>query len=120
MKCYKGIIWLFVLSFLTSSFFIAESQATKAAVIDSIPNTTRSVKDYDNSYLSVTGFASEGVNDRSEYIGNSYYREVSNEKEFLQAILDAKKGDIKIIDITNDLSIVCIQLIITKEYSKEC
>jgi len=104
MKLNKVIIWLFVLSFLTSSFFIARGQAAKEAVIDSIPNTTRSIKDYDNSYLSVTGFASEGVNDRSDYMGTSYYREINNEKEFLQAILDAKNGDVKVIEIAEDLN----------------
>src|SRR5690625_6848344 len=75
MKLNKVIILLFVLSFLTSSLFIAESTATKAAVIDSIPNTTRHMKDYDHSFLSVTGFASEGVNDRSDYVGTSFYRD---------------------------------------------
>ena len=104
MKLNKVIIWLFVLSFLTSSLFIAESTATKAAVIDSIPNTTRHMKDYDHSFLSVTGFASEGVNDRSDYVGTSFYREVNNEEEFLQAILDAQNGDVKVIEITEDLN----------------
>src|SRR5690625_1770149 len=104
MKLNKVIILLFVLSFLTSSLFIAESTATKAAVIDSIPNTTRHMKDYDHSFLSVTGFASEGVNDRSDYVGTSFYREVNNEEEFLQAILDAQNGDVKVIEITEDLN----------------
>src|SRR5690625_4775557 len=119
MKRHKGIIWLFVLTFLTSSLFIAERTATKAAVVDSIPNTTRYMKDYDDSFLSITGFASEGVNDRSSYMGTSYYREVNNEKEFLQAILDAKDGHVKVIEITKDLNMGWKNLNLSSEETEE-
>ncbi|WP_156178204.1 hypothetical protein [Bacillus sp. SA1-12] len=50
MKFNKTIIWLLALSFLTSSLLLGEIQVTTAAVIDSIPNTSRHIKDYDNSF----------------------------------------------------------------------
>ena len=78
MKLNKAIIWLLVVSFLTSSILLGESKVTNAAVIDSIPNTTRNIMEYDKSFQSVTGFASLGVNDRSNYIGTSFYRKVKD------------------------------------------
>ena len=76
-----------VISFFSSSFLFGINSLVHAAEVDSIPNTTRNFKDYDNSYLSVTGYASSGVKDRSHYIDTSYYRQVKTEREFLQAIL---------------------------------
>ncbi|KKI89020.1 hypothetical protein WQ54_27700 [Bacillus sp. SA1-12] len=55
--------------------------------------------------MSVTGFASLGVNDRSEYLETAYYRKVKTEREFLQAILDARNGSVKVIEATRDLSL---------------
>lgn len=72
-----------------------------------IPGATRKITDFDGSFFSVTGYASvnNAVNDRTEYIGTEYYRTVSNEIEFLQAITDAKAGKVKVIEITNDLNL---------------
>jgi len=104
MQLNKSTTLLLVLLLFTSTFFLDENQVTKAATIDSIPNTSRTIQDYDDSFLSVTGFASLGVNDRSSYVGTSYYRKVENEKEFLQAILDARNADVKVIEIVEDLN----------------
>lgn len=97
----KGMASLTVL--LTS--VISSMSLVDAATIDTIPNTDRSINEYSTDYLSVTGYASLGVNDRSEYMGTAYYRTVGTEREFLQAIADAKAGDVKVIEITNDLDL---------------
>lgn len=89
---------------VTSSYFVAGSKA-EAAVITSIPNTTKVEKRYDSSFLSVTGYASLGVNDRSNYVGTSFYRTVSNGREFLQAILDASNGTVKVIEVTDNINL---------------
>ncbi|OOM79652.1 pectate lyase precursor [Clostridium puniceum] len=93
--------------FVTSFSLFGENKAANAAVTNSIPNTSRSIKSYDNSFLSVTGFASlkGGVNDRSKYVGTSYYRTVKNEREFLQAILEARTGAVKVIEIAVNLNL---------------
>jgi len=93
--------------FVTSFSLFGENEAANAAVSSSIPNTSRVIKSYDNSFLSVTGFASlkGGVNDRSKYVGTSYYRIVKSEREFLQAILDAKSGSVKAIEIVVNLNL---------------
>ncbi|RKL65274.1 hypothetical protein CR203_21630 [Salipaludibacillus neizhouensis] len=119
MKFNKAIIWLLVLAFFTSSLLIGGNEAVHAAEIDSIPNTERYIKDYDNSFLSVSGFASLGVNDRSEYIDTSYYRQVKTEREFLQAILDAGNGSVKVIEVAKDLNLGWNALNLSKEETKK-
>lgn len=119
MKFNKAIIWLLVLTFLTSPLLLGESKVTKAATIDSIPNTTRDIRDYDNSFLSVTGFASLGVNDRSSYIGTSYYSKVKTGREFLQAILDARNGSVKVIEIAKDINLGWTELNLSSEEAKK-
>src|SRR5690625_1792409 len=88
---------------ISSSLFQTES-AAEEPVVDEIPNTSRVEKAYDESFLSVTGFAADGVNDRSEYVDTSYYREVNDPREFLQALLDAEEGDVKVIEVMEDLN----------------
>ncbi|QYR22341.1 hypothetical protein KZ483_04955 [Paenibacillus sp. sptzw28] len=90
---------------VTSSYIDAGNNVVEAAVINSIPNTTKVEKSYDTSFLSVTGYASLGVKDRSNYVGTSYYRTVSNGREFLQAILDASKGTVKVIEVTDVINL---------------
>lgn len=118
MKFKKSIIWLLVISFLTSTFLIGGSKAIKAADFDSIPNTSKTFKNYDKSFMSVTGFASLGVKDRSEYHGTSYYRKVMNGREFLQAILDASNGTVKVIEVAKDLDLGWLALNLSKEEAK--
>jgi pectate lyase len=99
----KVLSSLVIGSLLVTSSSVVAGSKVEAAVITSIPNTTKVEKRYDTSFLSVTGYASLGVNDRSSYVGTSYYRTVSNGREFLQAILDASKGTVKVIEITDDI-----------------
>ncbi len=78
--------------------------ATDPAVTE-IPNTDRTEKDYDTSFLSVTGFAQGNVNDRTEFLNTEKHRVVSTEEEFLKAVDAAKTGAVKIIEITEDLDL---------------
>ncbi|MBY0149481.1 hypothetical protein [Neobacillus niacini] len=119
MKFKRALIWLVVISFFTSSLLFGGNALVNAAEIDSIPNTTRNIKDYDNSYLSVTGYASLGVNDRSHYIDTSYYRQVKTEREFLQAILDAGNGSVKVIEVAKDLNLGWKALNLSSEEAKK-
>lgn len=119
MKFKSGIIWLVIISFIASSLLFGVNTLGHAAEIDSIPNTTRNVKDYDNSYLSVTGYASLGVNDRSHYMDTTYYRQVKTEREFLQAILDAEKGSVKVIEVAKNLNLGWKSLNLSSEEAKK-
>lgn len=76
-------------------------------VMTQIPGTERTIEAFDKSFFSVTGFASvDGkVNDRTEYIGTEYYREVYNEREFLDALVGAKDGEVKVIELKADLNL---------------
>ncbi|OMD83541.1 MULTISPECIES: carbohydrate-binding protein [Paenibacillus] len=77
----------------------------EAAAVNIIPNASKVEQGYDSSFLSVPGFASLGVKDRSSYAGTSYYRTVSSGREFLQAILDAGSGAVKVIEVTDNLNL---------------
>ncbi|OMD22795.1 hypothetical protein BJP48_28250 [Paenibacillus odorifer] len=77
----------------------------EAATVNTIPNTSKVEQSYDSSFLSVPGFASLDVKDRSSYAGTSFYRTVSNGREFLQAILDAGSGAVKVIEVTDNLNL---------------
>ncbi|MDD9270535.1 hypothetical protein ACFPES_26105 [Paenibacillus sp. GCM10023248] len=96
---------LVVGSLLVTSSYIVTGSVAEAAVITTIPNSTKVEKNYDSSFLSVPGYASSGVKDRSHYIGTSYYRTVHNGKEFLQAILDASQGSVKVIEVADDINL---------------
>ena len=76
-------------------------------VITQIPGTERTIESFDKSFFSVTGFASvdSKVNDRTEYIGTEYYREVHDEREFLDALVGAKGGKVKVIELKADLNL---------------
>ncbi|UOQ46875.1 hypothetical protein MUN88_12305 [Gracilibacillus caseinilyticus] len=115
----KSLIWLLFLSLIILPLLFSSNSVANAAAIDSIPNTERHFKNYDNSYLSVTGYASSGVHDRSEYMGTSYYRKVKTEREFLQALLDAGNGDIKVIEIAKDLNLGWKSLNLNEEETKK-
>lgn len=87
--------------------------------VTAIPNTNKVEKAYDDSFLSVTGFAAQGVNDRSEYIDTDYYRTAQNAREFLKALADAKKGEVKVIEITEDIDFGWRAMDLSKEEQKE-
>lgn len=88
-----------------SMVFACTGSLTFGAVTDTIPGTTKTTSDFNASFFSVTGFAEGHVNDRTEYIGTDKYAVVTNEAEFLQALDGAKKGNIKVIEIANDLDL---------------
>ena len=99
--------------------YVMAASTTMQGEVNEIPGTIREVKDYDESFLSVTGFASLGVKDRSEYIGTAYYREVTNEREFLQALADAQTGEVKVIEVQNDLNLGWNELNLSSEERKQ-
>ncbi|MGF7029293.1 pectate lyase [Paenibacillus mucilaginosus] len=101
----KVISGLVAGSLLVTPTFIDTGSKAEAAVIQSIPNTTKVEKSYESGFLSVPGYASLGVKDRSSYIGTPYYRTVSNGREFLQAILDAGSGTVKVIEVKEDINL---------------
>jgi len=73
-----------------------------------IPGTESTFSRYNNSFLSVSGFASAGVHDRSEYVGTEYYRQVKTPAELVQAVSDAQKKNgakVKVIEIMRDLDV---------------
>lgn len=109
MRCLKiakrALCKMLAVTMIASSLGVGALQTADAAVITQIPNTTRSFKEYDKSLMSLTGYAKGYITDKTEYVGTSYYRTVSNELEFLQALSDAKGGAVKVIEITSDLNL---------------
>lgn len=76
----------------------------KAAAVTQIPGTVKTEKEIDGSFLSVTGFAKGKVNDRSQFKeGDPEYAVVRNEEEFLDAINDAKSGEVRVIELQADM-----------------
>ncbi len=115
MRMKKGWSRLAVCGLLVTSTLLSSGGLAEAVPKRTIPNTTKVEKSYDSSFLSVPGYASLGVNDRSQYIGTSYYRTVSNGREFLQAILDASSGAVKVIEVTGDLNLGWNELALSPE-----
>ena len=97
---------------LTFSFLMFFSNFSSIYSISELPQTTRTIKAYDESFLSVTGYASvnNAINDRSSYIGTSYYKTANNEREFLEGIRLASKGQVKVIEVTNNLNLGYLEL----------
>jgi pectate lyase len=104
---------------VTTSLSFVDGPFVNAAEMDSIPNTTRTIKDYDTSFLSLSGYASLGVKDRSEYIDTPFYRQVKTEREFLQALLDAGTGSVKVIEVAKDLNLGWKSLNLSPEEAKK-
>ena len=100
-KILKGAMSLFLTASIGLSCFSLIASAEVAT--DTIPGTTKTEKAFDASFLSVTGFAADEVKDRTEYIGTNKYVAVTNELEFIQAIVGASKGEVKVIEVVNDL-----------------
>jgi|GEM_PF-825748 len=73
--------------------------------VSKIPNTTSVEKAYDGSYDYVMGYASVngGIKDRAQYVNTDAHKKVATEREFLDAIIGAKEGKVKIIELTKDL-----------------
>lgn len=73
--------------------------------VKEIPNTEHIEKSFDTGFLSVTGYAENRVNDRSEYLNTEHHRVCYTELEFLTALDDAREGKVKIIEIREDLDL---------------
>lgn len=93
---------------------------TTQNVITQIPGTERTIKDMDKSFFSVTGFASvdSNVNDRTMYINTKYHRQVYNERDFLDALVGARDGQVKIIQLNTDLNLGWNELNLTSTEKK--
>lgn len=90
---------------LTIAAACTVSATYAAPATETIPGTTRTISEFNPSFLSVTGFAKGNVNDRTEYIGTDKYVIADDELSFLKAIDDAAKGKVKVIEVTNDLDL---------------
>lgn len=88
-----------------SSYAESKAAGDGQNVVTEIPGTVSTESDYNNSFLSVTGFASGNVHDRSEYVGTEYYRVIDDEQKFLDAIRDAQSGKVKVMEITKDMDL---------------
>ena len=86
-----------------------------------IPGTVTTQSKYNDSFLSVTGFASikGNITDRSEYVGTQYYRTVDNERAFLDALIDAQSGLVKVIEITKDMNLGYDELNLSSDERKK-
>ena len=125
-------------SSIEQSSEIKESSTTNkesSSIIDSstIINSSTSEEVFDasllteneKSNLSLQGYASFGIKDFNQYINTSYYKTVDNEKDFIQALYDArcdyetiwdentntytqklnKEGSVKVIELTSDINL---------------
>lgn len=90
------------------------------SVITQIPGTERTIESFDKSFFSVTGFASvdSKVNDRTKYIGTEYYKEVHDERDFLDALVGAKGGKVKVIELKADLNLGWNELALNSDEKK--
>lgn len=111
----KTVSYLLIGCILFSSVLLYDKSTAKAAEINEIPNTNRVEKDYDNSFLSVTGYAASGVNDRTSYVDTPSYRVVTTAGEFLEAIQGAQEGDVKVIEVANDINFGWKEIDLTAE-----
>lgn len=78
-----------------------------APAVTEIPGTISTEAEYDKSFNSVTGFASvdNAVKDRSEFLNTEAHVKVSNGSEFAEAVVQAKSGKVKVIELTDDIDL---------------
>ncbi len=87
-----------------SSLFNKEWTEASAPAVDKIPGTDRTISDINESFLSVSGFAKGKINDRSHYKeGDREYAVAGDEKDFLTALREAMKGNVKVIEVRSDM-----------------
>ncbi len=75
--------------------------------VTQIPGTTREIREFDASFLSLTGYALSGgeIHDRSQYVDSDSYRKVTDETQFLRALMDARDGSVKVIEVAADMNL---------------
>jgi len=102
--CLGTMLTTTVLPFASSS--VAKA-ADSTPVITEIPGTVSTEKAYDETFLSVTGYASvDGdIKDRTQYLNTEAHVKVSTGEEYLAAILAAKEGKVKIIELVADIDL---------------
>lgn len=94
---------------------MTDSESPIQQAVEEIPGTLSNLQAFDKSFYNVTGFASvnNSIKDRSEYVGTAAHKKVSNAKEFLAAIAEAKDGKVKIIELTDDIDLGWNKLALT-------
>lgn len=106
MKRFKKVIAFALAAAMTVSMTSMPTFAASGSATDSYLKKTSVEKAFDGSFFSVTGFAKGKVNDRSNYKeGDAEYRVVKDEKEFLEALNDAKAGVVKVIELQSDMNL---------------
>ena len=103
--CKKRFVKILMVFILSLNCLASNMTVFAESVISELPLTESTEKNFDSSFLSVTGFAKGKVNDRTEYLNTDKHRVVSDEYEFVKALDDAKTGAVKIIEITEDLDL---------------
>ncbi|SEW43589.1 pectate lyase family protein [[Clostridium] fimetarium] len=124
IACMLTVSTLFVQGGTTVAYAqssVSSDVLSKTINKSNIPGTVTTQSKYNDSFLSVTGFASiEGnITDRSNYVGTQYYRTVNNEREFLDALIDAQSGLVKVIEITKDMNLGYNELNLTSDERKK-
>lgn len=92
--------------------FAEGSKLDPVGEIASIPGTTRTIEEYNSSFLSVSGhaLADGNIHDRTEYYDTSYHRVCETEEEFLKAIKDSRNGSVKVIEVVDDMNLGWLEI----------
>lgn len=105
----RTLMRILAISLSISTLFATTAFAEKWNFTDEEINntlkTTRTASEYNSSFLSVTGYAKGYVNDRTEYIDTPQYRVVKTGDEFVKALEDATKGDVKVIEVAANIDL---------------
>lgn len=102
-KFLKALAVCMAVSTLFTTTAFADKWNFTSEEVSKTLKTTRTISEYNSSFLSVTGFAKGVVNDRTEYIGTDYYRLVKTPDEFVKALEEASKGNVKVIEVGANL-----------------
>ena len=110
----------------SSSISSSSSSILSSTVSSTVePTFMEKLSSEEQANLSVQGYAADGIKDFAQYIDTPAYRKVSNEDEFISALLDAKyeydnvwneetndytqnlikEGTVHVIELTNDLNL---------------
>ena len=75
----------------SSSSSLSSSSILSSTVSSTVePTFMEKLTSEEQANLSVQGYAADGIKDFAQYIDTPAYRKVSNEDEFISALLDAK------------------------------
>ena len=98
-------------------FLVSGNQSTTqdSMEADGLPGASRTIQSYNDTFLSLTGFAVDGVHDRTDAWKTAAYRSVSDERELFEALLDAQEGKVSVIEICEDMYLGYQELALTDE-----